>query len=90
MSVMMSMSDREKARDLGNQAARLSRGVADLLNDALDALERAESDSAKQEAVIEAARAFLREDVGHNVTWQYESSYVEALHNALTALEVPA
>ena len=38
------MSDREKARDLGNQSAHLARGIADLLNDTLDALEAAEKE----------------------------------------------
>jgi hypothetical protein len=37
------MSDREKARDLGNQSAALARSIADVLNDTLDALETAEN-----------------------------------------------
>ena len=38
------MSDREKARDLGNQSAHLARGIADVLNDTLDALETLEKE----------------------------------------------
>ena len=37
------MTDREKARDLGNQSAALARSIADVLNDTLDALETAEA-----------------------------------------------
>lgn len=47
------MSDREKARDLGNQSAALAPSIADVLNDTLDALEAAE---------VEVAR--LRERLG--------------------------
>lgn len=44
------MTDREKARDLGNQSAALARSIADVLNDTLDALEAAEARVAQLQA----------------------------------------
>ena len=44
MSDNAALSDREKARDLGNQSAHLARGIADVLNDTLDALETLEKE----------------------------------------------
>ncbi len=46
------MTDREKARDLGNQSAALARSIADVLNDTLDALEAAEARVAQLQAAL--------------------------------------
>ena len=48
---MPELTDREKARDLGNQSAALARSIADVLNDTLDALEAAEKERDRWRAV---------------------------------------
>ena len=48
---MPELTDREKARDLGNQSAALARSIADVLNDTLDALEAAEKECDRWRAV---------------------------------------
>jgi hypothetical protein len=57
------MTDREKARDLGNQSAALARSIADVLNDTLDALEAAEAERDKAlKKWGEAEQAFTDEE----------------------------
>jgi hypothetical protein len=53
------MTDREKARDLGNQSAALARSIADVLNDTLDALEAAEAEVARLNVCITELEAAL-------------------------------
>jgi methionine synthase II (cobalamin-independent) len=66
------VTDREKARDLGNHSAALARSIADVLNDTLDALEAAEAEVARlREALTEIATPMPENegDWGENYNW---------------------